>query len=35
MLGKADDAGGLAPGKEENEARCKKDRKDVKVLVGY
>ena len=35
MSGKADDAGGLAPGKEENKARCKKDRKDVKALDGY
>ncbi len=35
MLGKADDAGGLASGKEENEARHEKGRKDVKVLVGY
>ena len=35
MSGKADDAVGLAPGKEENEARRKKDRKDIKVLVGY
>ncbi len=35
MSGKADDAGGLAPGKEENEARRKKDRKVVKILVGY
>ncbi|MDD2417672.1 MAG: hypothetical protein PHR24_06515 [Oscillospiraceae bacterium] len=35
MSGKADDAGGLAPGKDGNETRCKKDRKDVKALVGY
>jgi hypothetical protein len=32
-LGKADDAGGLSPAKEDNDAERQKDRKDGKLLA--
>jgi len=35
MLCKADDAGGLSPGKEENAAQCKKDCKGTAVFKWF